>query len=484
MMGRAGFGRGLGKKERRPAGRALASYDVAVNTPNNERHWANADGLDADTSTNAFVRKKIRDRARYEIRNNTYARGIVDTLANDIVGTGPRLQMQTPNETLNRRIEDEFAAWVRDVRLGDKILLARKAQAESGEVFLIQKTNKRNSTPVKLDFEVVEADRVADPNQLTIGTADPRYFDGITVDEDGNPISYDVLKNHPGATRFGFNDFEFDRIAAKFVLHLFKPSRPGQVRGVSEIAAALPLFAYLRRYTLAVIAAAETAANNSYTIQSQHPALNEEDIAASGEPFDLIDIERNMATVMPAGWTLEQMKAEQPTTTYPDFKREILNEIARVLNMPFNVAAGNSAGYNYASGRLDHQTYFRTVGIEQTMLVRSAMDPIFAAWLDEARRVMPVIPDGQFRHSWFFDGFEHVDPSKEAQAQGLKLANLTTTLAHEYARKGLDWKEQIQQIAAEREFMSELGLSFAPASGVEDERDEDDDEDERESGVA
>ncbi len=38
------------------------------------------------------------------------------------------------------------------------------------------------------------------------------------------------------------------------------------------------------------------------------------------------------------------MHAEQPATTYAEFKREILNEIARCLNMPFNVAAGNSSG--------------------------------------------------------------------------------------------------------------------------------------------
>ena len=49
---------------------------------------------------------------------------------------------------------------------------------------------------------------------------------------------------------------------------------------------------------------------------------------------------------------------QKPSTTYAEFKKELLNEIARCLNMPFNVAAGNSSGYNYASGRLDHQTYF------------------------------------------------------------------------------------------------------------------------------
>ncbi len=49
---------------------------------------------------------------------------------------------------------------------------------------------------------------------------------------------------------------------------------------------------------------------------------------------------------MQAAGRLAQMQRRATTTTYAEFKREILNEIARCLNMPFNVAAGNSSGYN------------------------------------------------------------------------------------------------------------------------------------------
>ena len=42
--------------------------------------------------------------------------------------------------------------------------------------------------------------------------------------------------------------------------------------------------------------------------------------------------------------------------------------------MPFNVAAGNSSGYNYASGRLDHQTYYRAIRIDQAHLARTVLD--------------------------------------------------------------------------------------------------------------
>ena len=106
-----------------------------------------------------------------------------------------------------------------------------------------------------------------------------------------------------------------------------------------------------------MIAAAETAADFAAVLFTDAPANGE---AADVEPMDLVELERRMATVLPGGWKLGQVQAQQPATGYGEFKKEILNEIARCLNMPFNVACGNSSGYNYASGRLDHQTYYKT----------------------------------------------------------------------------------------------------------------------------
>ena len=68
-----------------------AKFDAAQTTPDNRRHWANADLLSADAAASAEVRRILRSRARYEVANNCYAKGIVLTLANDVIGTGPRL---------------------------------------------------------------------------------------------------------------------------------------------------------------------------------------------------------------------------------------------------------------------------------------------------------------------------------------------------------------------------------------------------------
>ncbi|MEA3366566.1 MAG: hypothetical protein U9R68_00465 [Planctomycetota bacterium] len=64
-------------------------YDAARTTDDNSRHWIHADNLSADAANSPEVRRLLRNRTRYEVANNSYARGIVDTLANDLIGTGP-----------------------------------------------------------------------------------------------------------------------------------------------------------------------------------------------------------------------------------------------------------------------------------------------------------------------------------------------------------------------------------------------------------
>ena len=83
-----------GKQQPRPAvvPVARAKYDAAERG-DDYRHWANADAFAADAALSPFVRRTLRNRARYERSNNSYLAGISATLANDLIGTGPRLQL-------------------------------------------------------------------------------------------------------------------------------------------------------------------------------------------------------------------------------------------------------------------------------------------------------------------------------------------------------------------------------------------------------
>ncbi|MCL2000896.1 MAG: phage portal protein, partial [Planctomycetes bacterium] len=167
------------------------------------------------------------------------------------------------------------------------------------------------------------------------------------------------------------------------------------------------------------------------------------------KPMGAVNLQRNMMTTMPAGWKLGQLDPKQPASTYSEFKKEILNEIARCLNMPFNVAAGNSSGYNYASGRLDHQSYFKAIKVDQHFTGGMVLDPILRSWLDlyqekprPDEKERPSLNENGVRlppHQWFWDGMEHVDPSKEANALALRLSCGATSYAAEFGRQGKDY---------------------------------------------
>lgn len=442
-----------------------ARFDAATTHDGNRRHWSAADMLSADAAVSPEVRRTLRARGRYETANNSYARGIVLTLANDTVGTGPRLQMTTGDAEADAAVEGAFASWSESVGLPEKLRTMRMARAESGEVFGILTSNPALASAVKLDVKLIEADQVASP---AMGLSSPKRVDGIEFDAAGNPIAYDVLRRHPGdsfATGGGVLGHEFDRVPAEAVIHYFRADRPGQNRGIPDITPALPLFAQLRRYTLATLGAAETAANFAGTLSTDSPAFGEADDV---QPMDVIDLEPRAMLTLPAGWKMQQMRAEQPATTYAEFKSEILNEIARVFNMPFNVAAGNSSGYNFASGKLDHQVYFKSIRVEQDVLVRLVLDRLFAAFLDRAVlvsdllpvRVRSMIAGGRLpSHQWFWDGMGEIDRGKEANADTKLLDRNAITLADIYARRGEDWEVKIRQRAKEKALMTELGVT-------------------------
>jgi capsid protein len=118
---------------------------------------------------------------------------------------------------------------------------------------------------------------------------------------------------------------------------------------------------------------------------------------------------------------------------------------------------------------MDHQVYAMNIKVDRDHLERVLLDRLLSAWVNEASLV-GAIPDGlppfsEWNWAWVWDGREHVDPSKEANAAETRLRTLTTSLASEYARQGKRWDVELRQIAAERQLMAELGLDMTTTTG-------------------
>jgi capsid protein len=434
-----------------------ARFDSQFTTDDNRRHWALADAMSIDASASWMVRRQLRMRSRYEFHNNSFYFGMVDTVADYCIGTGPRLQMLTKSKKLNAAIEKCWKDWAKEIKLAQTLHTMRMARCYNGEAFALMRTNPNLFHPVKLDIFGVECDQVSSPLFGMYPAQYPdQFFDGVVLDPWGRPERYHILRQHPGAFgAFVAMGYEFDTWPAKYVLHDYRMIRQGQQRGIPETTPSLEDFAEVRRYGKAVIGAAESAADYSMTIESQAAADAD---SADVEPMDTFEIRRRMATVLPAGWKMAQTKAEQPTTTYEMFVNAKLAEIARCLNFPLMFITLDARLANMASAYIVTQPFAKAVKRDRELIYEPLLDRILDQFLMEAIRIPGLLPMGlpdEFLHAWQFPKItNHADPAKVANGREKSLAIGVTSIPQLAAEDGDDW-EEVQESAAKS-----LGMSI------------------------
>ena len=484
-------------------------YDAAQTGTENHNHWANADSLSARAANNPSVRWYLRNRSRYERANNGNAKGIIRGRTNDTIGTGPRLQIELPEQTtdkdfgvtlttgtpqnkpadLARTVEKLWCSWAESIRLNQKLRVMTDAEDTDGETFGLLATNSRAEV-VQLDLRVIEADRVTTPD-LMVETA--TYVDGIELDTNGNPIVYDVLRQHPGDTFLQGEWSAYDRFPAGQVIHLFEQDRPEQLRGVPILTAGLPLYSILRRYTLATLMSAELSAMIAGIIEDASGAsLGSDETAPEIEAMDEVPFARNALLTMPSGKTAKKFDSNTPSGDYGEFKKEVLTEAGRSAGEMQNTATGSSAPYNYSSGRLDHLPRQRGIEIRRERYECEVLDRIFRAWLVEAQAIPGYLPAGlpdvaTWEWRWHWDGFPSIDPKKDAEAEEIQKRTGLLTDSAALAARGIDWREHYRQLAAEMALRKELGIEPKPvappapaAAKADPEEEETEDEEETE----
>lgn len=443
-----------------------SKYDAAQTTTENINRWKDATALSANAENSPDVRAKLRNRSRYEYANNGYYSALIDGLANDTIGTGPRLQLRfgEGQDDAARIVENLFAQWWKAVNFSEKLRLMDMTETRDGEVFGVFANNPRlpEGTP-QVDVIVVESEQVSTPGRTYDA---PGSVDGIRFDRFGNPTEYDILREHPGDRVFYSNALaEFDTYPAERVIHLYNRKRPSQARGVPSLTAALDLFGQMRMFTGAVLGAAQLSAMLAAFITQQASPSGSMDEAPEIEAMDTIPFARNMLMTLAGGQDVKAFTPAQPIPSYGDFKTQVLTEAGRGINAPQNISTGSSAAYNYSSGRLDHLPYQTSIRVRRSRLVESVLDRAFAEWLRESRLLAGYLPDdlppqSEWVVSWQWPAFTSIDPVKDADANEILLRTGQTTLQRVCAERGEDWEEVLVQRAREKKRAQELGLEI------------------------
>lgn len=491
------------KTARRPRrGDLQAKYDAAQTFMGNQKHWSNADSLDPHSANSLTVRQTLRSRSRYEvIENNPYLKGTVISLCNDFTGSGPKLQITDKRLTDERRrlIEKRWNDWGTRTRFRHKLWRMRLSKIVDGESFMMAYSRPIDgqTDPVTLDFFVIEADRISSWEFQEYKNPEYNEVDGIRFDDYENPVYYGLLNQHPGGsvlTRIIADTNGGQWIPSRYMIHWFRQER-GWLRGIPELTSSLPLCALLRRYTLAVVRAAEVAANFSAVLETELPPALAAKAWTDGsgnllddDPFDTFPLEMGLITALPWHTKLKQLQSEQPTTGYDDFVAALLREIIRPILVPYNRAAGTSEKSNMASSVVDDEFYKSGQQAERRDAEECILNPALSLWWEESTLLDSYLDDpvsdepslsrisSDFSvsvpdHVWRWDpiGVEHTDPEKVANSIKVMFDSgfITDRDIQEsrFNRSIEDWQEDME---AQLEFRRKLGMLPDVAQKAED----------------
>lgn len=339
-----------------------------------------------------FNRKQLYLAARYEMQRSPLVYGMISQLASITISTGPSL-LNPPDDEWETFIEEE-------IKLIDLLYQSRISKAVDGEIFWLL----LDGNPLKV--MLIETDQVDDPTADMITN-----HNGVVVDAFGEPIKYRMRKNHPESIRPSYDIIEVPASSMLMYAHIMRAS---QVRGVTELAPALPLIALLTRLNEASISTAESLATFTGVLETDLPPGAEQIIA---QPFEALELPRNALISLPAGWRLNAPQLTQRQFEFTELRKDIIREIGRALNLPFNIAAGDSSNYNFSSARLDHLALRRIVRRERKKIEQKLLNPLLEAYT--SIKNLPL----QKPIEWIWPSDDLIDPvnEMEAIAKGIEL---------------------------------------------------------------
>ncbi len=223
--------------------RALAAYEGGA-------HTRRTLGWRAPTvSSNAALLRDLhtlRARSRHAVRNDGYAKGAIDKLVTNAIGTGIKPLSQAEDPELRTALQALWLRWT-DESDADGLLdfygqqaQAVRAMLEGGKVFVrLRDRRLDDGLSVPLQLQVLEPE-LCPHTHSTMRPNGNRIRAGIEFDRLGRRVAYWFHPSRPAD--FGFADFDagrLRRIPADKIVHLYEPLRPGQLRGMPHLTQAL-----------------------------------------------------------------------------------------------------------------------------------------------------------------------------------------------------------------------------------------------------
>ena len=411
----------------------------------------------------------LRNRSRDLVRNNPYARRAVGALVSGMVGSGFVASLNGARPDVRAAWESFVATCDADGQLdfyGLQSLIAR-CLFESGECIVrLRRRRPDDGLLVPLQLQVLEPDHLdAGKTQSLAGGG--RIVSGVEFDAIGRRVAYWLHPDHPGDVTIGVSGMTSARVPADQVIHLYEKSRPGQVRGVPQMAASMMRMRDLDDYEEAELVRKGIEACFAAFVTSPEgdPSLTPATQDAAGRRIETLGA--GMIQYLRPG---ESVSFGSPTSSdgYGDYTRTQLHAIAAGAGVTYEQLTGDLSQVNYSSIRAGLLEFRRMVEtLRWQMFV-----PMFLARVQAEFAAMALV-SGAVRSSvpsweWTAPRWEWVDPLKETEAAASEIRIGLSSLSEKLRERGMDPERVFAEIAAERKRLAELGInldaSVSPAS--------------------
>lgn len=440
-------------------------------------------------------RRFLRNRSRDLQRNNPLARGATNTVVTAVAGTGLVLRSRidakalglAPDavQTWQTTTETEFRLWAEDPSACDmertldfygQQSLGLRSCLDSGDVFATLPMVQRKGSAYDLKVQLIEADRVCNRGY------DPdteRLFGGIRRDDYGAPISYQILKKHPGGLLSPLSS-DWQEIPAfgpktgrRNVVHLFDKLRPGQARGVPYLSPVIEMLKQLSDYSDAELRASLVASlftvfvksESGFGLEPDNTGLAQTTPAKTG---DTMRLGSGAIIDLANGEDISTANPGRPNSGFDPFVLACLRQIGSALEIPFEILIKHFTS-SYSASRAALLEAWRFFKGRRAWMSSMFCQPIYAAWMDEAVAKGRIVAKGYFdddgiraaylRCEWIGDSQGTIDPLKDATAAEKRLGLLLTTFSDETVTwSGQDWEDVVARRSREEKLIDSAGL--------------------------
>ncbi|WP_028333888.1 phage portal protein [Bradyrhizobium sp. USDA 3256] len=465
---------------------------------------------------------------------------LVETFATYAVGTGLTLSSRlnadvlgiTPDDArgLAHQIETAWAAWAGNAfecdasgrfTLHQLAVAAFKSYLITGESVFSLDWKRAPGARTRTKVNLLDA-RQLDQSITRVAVGGPNsgsVLQGVQFDNDGRLQGYwirpFVLGNISSAPQAIFVKARTSWGRLR-VGHVFDQTVPGQIRGMSPLAAALTPAHSKKTAQEFALAQALVQSMTATTVESDLPrdvamralsdpsevppgaiangsqssgtAVTDWMQAASGyygRDKVSVDLEPGKVVHLLRGDKLVMHRTQAPNSTYEAFDSSLSREAAKAAGASAEDASGDYSKTNFSAARLAQELPWRINLRRRAAILDPFYRGVFAAWLEEACETGVIrlpkgapayweAPDAYSNSVWRGSSKPVADPLKQAQADILEIENSLSTLEAKLGERGYDVEETIAQRKAERDQLIAAGLPYPVPQNRSDWKPEDD----------